>query len=414
MPKKNKSKNSRQRSNTLFLPALVLVGLLFAAFLLRYLYFGNTDYKALKKIKIVASFPVGVNTADSSMKSIRLALAERNNKVGSFEVELVELDDGDENGVWKADKEKINAEIAANDPTVVAYIGPQNSGAAKVSMPILNKAGITQISPSNTWPGLTKSGFAPGEPAIFYPSGTRHYFRVVTTDDLQGPAAAIWAKELGYSSVYVIDDGESYGKGIGDLFRNKSSELGLNVLGHESINPRETNYRALVNKIASKNVDLVYFGGSLNNGITFIVPQLKNAGYQGKFMGPDALLDQDLIEILGSNAENFYVTSVGVPVKNLDTAKAKKFAELYKKTYSVEPELFGATAYEATQVLLAAIENSDGSKEDIARQIKSIKNFDSMFGPISFDQNGDIEQKTISANVVSKKAFSFVKKLELP
>ena len=108
----------------------------------------------------------------------------------------------------------------------MVYIGTYNSGAAKISMPILNQAGLLMISPANTWPGLTKPGKGdPGEPEIYRPSGKSNYVRVVPADDLQGPLGADWAKELGVKTVYVLDDNEVYGKGIATLFTRRCQEI---------------------------------------------------------------------------------------------------------------------------------------------------------------------------------------------
>src|SRR5207253_10844076 len=100
-------------------------------------------------------------------------------------------------GQWAAEAEKANAQKAAADPDVVAYIGPYNSNAAMVSMPELNEAGLVQISPACTWPGLTKKipGVAPDEPQKYRPKGRVTFCRVCTTDDFQGPLAADFAKE---------------------------------------------------------------------------------------------------------------------------------------------------------------------------------------------------------------------------
>jgi branched-chain amino acid transport system substrate-binding protein len=98
------------------------------------------------------------------------------------------------------------------------YIGTFNSGAAKLSIPILNKACLVMISPANSYPGLTKAVegvTAPGEPDSYYPQGYRNYSRVINTDDNQGGASAQWIFSLGKKTAFVLDDGQTYGQGIG-------------------------------------------------------------------------------------------------------------------------------------------------------------------------------------------------------
>jgi branched-chain amino acid transport system substrate-binding protein len=168
-------------------------------------------------IKIVSSLPrTGSAKAqtDTIVNGIQIALAEAGYRPGDFKIVYADWDDATAGaGQWTAEAETANASRAVHDPDVMVYIGTYNSGAAKISMPILNKAHLLMISPANTWPGLTKPDKGdPGEPAIYQPAGIINYTRLVPTDDLQGPLGAEWAKELGVKRVYVLDDNEVYGK----------------------------------------------------------------------------------------------------------------------------------------------------------------------------------------------------------
>ena len=160
---------------------------------------------------------------------------------------------------------RANANEAVKDPDVMVYIGTYNSGAAKISMPILNKAGLLMISPANTWPGLTKPGMGdPGEPEIYRPSGKVNYFRVVPADDLQGPLA----RRLGQG-----DGGRSGStsstttKSTAAASPSCSSERAAGDR-HRSAGPREHRRQEpgiqVADDDASKatNPDLVYFGGT--------------------------------------------------------------------------------------------------------------------------------------------------------
>ena len=124
----------------------------------------------------------------------------------------------------------------------MGVIGPYNSYCAQVEIPILNRAPggpVPMISPSNTYPGLTRggpgtqaSGGYRGEPGVYYPTGTRSYFRLRPGDDLQGAALAVLAKRLGLHSVFVLDDGTEFWKGlVSDPFRNAAETLGVRVGG---------------------------------------------------------------------------------------------------------------------------------------------------------------------------------------
>jgi branched-chain amino acid transport system substrate-binding protein len=197
------------------------------------------------KIKIVSSMPrtgSAKGQTDTIANGIKLALEQANYNVGDFTIEYEDLDDATATaGSWDAEQESKNAAKAIGDSDVMVYIGTYNSGAAKISMPLLNKAGILMISPANTTPGLTKPNTGEkNEPDCYRPSGKVNYYRVVPTDDIQGPVGAAWAKRLTAKlgkprSVYILDDGELYGIGVAKNFQQECENLKIEVLGRESV-----------------------------------------------------------------------------------------------------------------------------------------------------------------------------------
>ncbi len=213
-------RKNKMRKGLSLVIVLLLAGILCSVFL-------SGCAKKQETIKIVTSLPMREITAgEEILNGIKLALEEVDYKVGNYKIELVVEDGGDKKGQWQESIEEDIATRTVQDSDVMVYLGTYNSGAAMVSVPITNKAGLVQISPGNTWPGLTKPGFTPGQPGIFYPTGARNYFRVVPTDDLQGRVAAIWAQDLGFKNVYIFDDGDYYGKGIAGLFEKTAIEIG--------------------------------------------------------------------------------------------------------------------------------------------------------------------------------------------
>src|SRR5262249_12821298 len=137
---------------------------------------------------------------------------------------------------------------AAPDPDIMAYIGTYNSGAAKISIPILNKANLMMISPANTYPGLTKKikdAVEKNEPDVYYPSSKRSYCRVCPSDELQSAVKASWAKELGAKTVSILDDTELYGHGIAVVFAKKAQDLGMKVTGPQGIDRNAADYRSV-------------------------------------------------------------------------------------------------------------------------------------------------------------------------
>ena len=209
-----------------------------------------------KVIKIVSSLPrTGSANAQTTtmVNGIRMAIDEVGGKIDGFDIAYEDWDDASpQKGNWDPQVEAQNANKAVKDQAIVGYIGTFNSGASKISMPVLNKEGLVMVSPANTYPGLTKPGTGEkNEPKVYRPSGKINYFRVVPTDDLQGSVAAEWAKELGAKKVFILHDRELYGKGIADVFQKHGKEIGLEVVGYEGIDSKAANYKSLVTKIAS-------------------------------------------------------------------------------------------------------------------------------------------------------------------
>jgi branched-chain amino acid transport system substrate-binding protein len=146
------------------------------------------------------------------VNGIKLALAQANSKAGQWTVNYQVLDDSTAAaGKWDPGQTGANARKVASDPKAVYYMGEFNSGASQVSIPILNEAGIPQVSPANTYVGLTTNlpGSAPGEPQKFYPNGTRTYLRIVPIDSIQAAADLMAMKEAGCTKVAVANDKEA-------------------------------------------------------------------------------------------------------------------------------------------------------------------------------------------------------------
>lgn len=362
-----------------------------------------------KTATIVVSAPLVLESSTIITQSITLALEEINYTVAGITLKLAIREDGDESGAWIAEKEEKIAHDAIDDPSTIAYIGPINSGAAKISMPILNKAGILQISPSNTWPGLTKIGFLPGEPGIFNPTGIRNYVRVCTTDDLQGPAGAQWAKDLGFTTIYIVDDGEAYGAGISRLFEDEAVNLALNIVGKKTL-AQNTQYDTLATDIASSKADLVYYGGITPNGGPELLKALRNIAPHIAFMGPDGIYEQDFIDRAGTSSEGVYVTTVGAPPAEVKNPAAQEYVKKYQERFNSTPDVFGALAYEAMKVVIASIARVDSvDRASLLKEVRSTRDYNGVFGRWSFDQNGDTSLKLMSGNQVVGGVFVFKK-----
>jgi branched-chain amino acid transport system substrate-binding protein len=376
---------------------------------------------AEETVTIVSSLPrTGSANAqtNSIVNGIRLAIEEVKGTVGGMTVRFDDLDDASpERGAWDPVLEGANADKAIADPTVVAFIGPYNSGAAKISSPKLNRAGLAQVTPGASWPGLTKEGLGgPGEPRMYRPSGAVTFFRTVPADDIQGPAAAQWAKELGKDRVFVLHDRELYGKGIADIFKKTAEKIGLNVVGFEGIDAKAANYKPLANKIRMTRPSLVYFGGTTQSNAGQIAKDLRTAGVDAAFMVPDGCFEQAFISAAG--AENLndtaYVTFSGLPARLL-TGKGKEFYEAYKARFGIEPEGYAVYGYDAAGAVLQAIAKvGKNDRAAILAALRETRDYRGALGTWSFDKNGDTTLETLSGNIVRNGTFEFLTSLKKP
>ncbi len=360
-------------------------------------------------VKIFSSLPMtgsSLGQTQTIVNAIRMAVEERGGKAGDLTVVYEALDDATPaKGAWDEGKEAENANRAVNDPDVVAYIGTFNSGAAKVAIPILNRADLQMVSPANTYPGLTKPGKGEAnEPNVYYPNGKRNYARVVPADDLQGAVGAKWAKDLGAKRVYVLDDTELYGRGLATVFHQEAKRRGLEVFPADkpdSIDPKASDYRSLALRIRQTNPDLVYFGGITQNNAGKLWQDLRSAlGSNVKLMGPDGIFEQAFLDAAGDAAMDTYLTFGGVPPKNY-TGKAQEWARRYRDKFRGDPEVYAIYGYEAANVVLDAIEKV-GRKDRAAIRdaVMGTKDYDGVLGKWSFDQNGDTTLTTLSGSQV--------------
>jgi len=366
-------------------------------------------------IKIVSSLPrTGSAKAQTNtiVNGIQMAFEEAGWKVGNFTIKYEDLDDATATaGQWTAEKESANANQAIKDPDVMAYIGTYNSGAAKISIPLLNEANLLMVSPANTWPGLTKPGKGdPGEPEIYRKSGKINYVRVVPADDLQGPLQADWVKKMGMKKVYILDDREVYGKGIADLFKARAEEIGLKVLGQEGIDSQAQEFKPLMTKIKAMDPDLVYFGGTTQTKAGQVAKDMVAVGLKCKILVPDGCFEEAFITSAGADNLNdrCYVTFGGLPPEKLK-GKGAQFVANYKKKHQKDPEAYAVYGYEAANTALEAIRKAGKKDRDAIRAAcLTIKNFDGALGKWSFDKNGDTTLSTLTVNTVKTGKFEFV------
>jgi branched-chain amino acid transport system substrate-binding protein len=292
------------------------------------------------------------------------------------------------------------------DPNVMAVVGPQMSGSGKAMAPIASDAGLMLITPSSTNPDITDPNFA----SQYRPNGKAIYFRTVTTDAFQGPYMANYAAEaLGIRSVYILDDTGAYGEGIANAFEGQAKAKGLNVLGHDKLNPKESDYTTVLTKIKALNPDALYYGG-VQQAAVKLAKQAYDVMPNVPKMGGDGVYSVSFPQDAGQAAENWFAT-IAAP-DTIDEPQAQDWVARYQSRYGASPQDYALTAYDAVLVLDDTVRRlvNDGMEitRDNVRDYAQQTNLPTLQGTISFDDNGDLKEKIISVFQVKDGLYKYV------
>ena len=359
-------------------------------------------------IKIAVELPFQGSekaTSDPILNGIRLAVKDAGGAVGGYAVTVPDsaVYDDSLNGAHDPQTGANNMTKIVADPDVAAVIGPVNSSVGKAQIPISNAAGLLQCSPSNTSPDLTK-----GDPAAQLRTKPNNYIRVVTTDDVQGPAASQYIHDvLKKNSVYIIDDTETFGKGVADAFEADFKSRGGTVVKHDGAPKTTQDYVSIMTAAKALNPEAIYFGGVTATGGARILLAASQAGLGDvPYVGPDGINDgtgetkDSFLNLAGAAGKNAYSTLAGPGTFE----KKDAFDAEYKAEYGIDATGYAGQGYACAQVVLDAIKRAaatnpakDALKEAVrvAGTDTTVK-YDTIVGSISFDANGDTSQKIVS------------------
>ena len=307
-------------------------------------------------------------------------------------VDYVALDDSTAAAAqWEPGAVSANARKALGDDATIAYLGEFNSGASAVSLPILNEAPILQVSPSNTYVGLTKSeGAEPGEPDKYYPSGERSYGRVVPADHIQAAAVVRYMQDEGVSKLYILNDKEVYGSGIARTVESGAKAAGIDVIANDGIDTKAANQRGLAAKIARSGANGFFFGGNTYGGAIQLWKDLYAANPAIKLFGPDGVAEESFYAEVGDPGRNTFITVSTLPQKYYPPA-AQAFFKAYETAYGKPPETYGIYGYEAMSVVLDAMSRAKdcADREQVRDAFFATKDRESVLGTYSIDADGD-------------------------
>jgi branched-chain amino acid transport system substrate-binding protein len=335
------------------------------------------------------------------------------------------------------------------DSTVLGVVGTFDSGVARAEIPLANQASLTMISPANTNPCLTKTVYTPG---VLRASGTditckdaglpapadlrtahpdkNNYFRLATTDDLQGPANSLYAyNTLKLTKIAVISNNSVYGKGIADTFTAEFIKLGGSVVLRQDYDPANTNdFKTYLTSAKAKGAQGIYYGGLAADKGCVIRQQMIGifpVGEATPFLGGDGIAqDPTCTTTAGQNAVGVYGTVASVNPDQVPAAASTIAA--FKVAYPTKSDYGSYTmvAYDCAGVLVAAIDRAikanNGNmptREAVRAEVAKTAGYAGVTGTIGFNQAGDnsaeivslYEDKSTDPNVdwVYIKAFDF-------
>jgi branched-chain amino acid transport system substrate-binding protein len=337
------------------------------------------------------------------LNGAKIAVDQMNGAGGiqGFMLEIVALDDQ-----CTGDQATTVAQKFASDPEVVAVVGHVCSGATIPASDVYEKARIVLVSGSATANAVTNRGLTVVN-------------RVAFNDDNQGKADALYIfNELDAKTMAVLDDGQSYGKGLADTVNREFVALGGEVTAAESIDFNSKDFRPVLTKLLSEPPDVLYFGG-YEGPAALITTQMREVGLADTlFFSDDGAFTSTYLQLSGKDAEGQYASSVATKA---DEESMKEFKAAFEKTFSVQyadydpyqPHGYDASAIIITAIAKVAVLDADGNlvidREALIKEVRSTKDFKGLTGTLTCDSKGECGAGEIGIHQVKDGAWTNVK-----
>lgn len=372
-----------------------------------------------KTIKIGIDLPLSGGDASvgrTTLNGMLLAVDQANKKglPGGFTLQVVQSDDAVQ-GVHSPQQGVANVKNFVSDPNVLVVLGPYNSNVAAAEIPVTNAAGLAQIAPSTVSDTLT---LGPDAQAMRRANpSTNSFFRVCTTDSRQGSAAAKFALQRGFKKAYIIDDNETYGLDLANVFEKEYQSGGGTVLGHDHIAKNTQDFKSLLTKIAATKPDLIFYGGTTSTGAGLIRQQMFDTGLGDvAFMGGDGI--PDIGTVAGQRADGTFYTLAAPNAEKLPSAQT--FIKDYQNAYHSGIGPYSANGYAAAQVAIDAIsraikanKNEMPTRAQVITHVAKTNNLATPIGPVSFDENGDVKEPVLSLYTIKSGKPAFIDQINL-
>lgn len=267
------------------------------------------------------------------------------------------------------------------DEGVAGVVGHWNTGTSIPAARIYHDAGIAQVAPVATGHGYTQQGFDTS-------------FRVMGHDDDGGNYAGQYAvKTLKAKRIAVIDDRTAFGQGLADEFIKSLQAQGVQPVTREYVDDKTVDFSAVLTTVRSKNADLIFFGG-VDSQAAPLACKLKQLGMNAQLMGAGGFVSQTFLTLAQREGEGVVALEPGLPLEQMPGGKA--FEQAYRDRYHTHIELHAPFAYDATRVLIAAIEQADSANPaDYLPKLRAI-HYQGVTGDIAFDAQGNLQQPSFT------------------
>ncbi len=349
----------------------------------------------------------------------KLALAQVGGRVGRFKIDYASLDDANPaTGEWSPGVTATYARVAAQDTGAIAYLGDLDSGASAVSLPLINAAGILQVSPASPYVGLTSSLDAgQDEPERFYPTGQRTFARLQPGDPVQAAAQVKLMRALHLKRVYVIEDQDPFDVPLAEILAEDAKRAGIEVLGEDQIDTATgTEFAGEVQKVLESGARAVFFSGASNAGTVALWQQLYDADPHLRLLGSSALAEPSFAAKIGSAAALTYLTTPLLPLSLYPPPAQRVLAE-YRARFHRTPGPYALYGYEAMSAVLLAIRRAGrhgDDREAVIHQFFAIRGRDSVLGRYSVLPDGDTTLSRYGVDRVHGGHLRFYRAFELP
>jgi branched-chain amino acid transport system substrate-binding protein len=372
-------------------------------------------------VNVYSSLPAqGINRGQTSavVMGARLALQESGGQAGGVSVNYIPLSNAQKPGFADERTSAENARRAASDPNAVAYLGEFFSNSTAVSLPILNRAGILQVSPSNTYQGLTVGG--PGtrtrEPERYFPTGRRTYGRVVPNNVVQAAALATLMKASRCRSTFLISDDTTYGAGIVANARRASRRLRLHVSGQAVADKNRRSYEDLARRI---HAPCALYGGVTGSNAVQVFRSLGARKRHLRFFSGDGVAEEAFANPRKGGIPRDIARRTLLTVATLGESgfppPGRQFFERFRAAYQtriVDP--YAAYGYEAMSVVLAAIDRAAPQSTDRGAVVDAFfqtRDRASVLGTYSIDANGDTTLRDYGVYRISRGLLTFSRRI---